>query len=227
MTSGATAALRINGRRLAPSLRDNSLPLAPTSQNRVDIAALRAADSDLDWILGHIDSPEAFLGLFSEAKPPSKSRRPLSRGMAPHRDALLANTVCEHVMPCALSPTWFPLYLALWLVIFLVPKKNGTGRLVVDARPVNSMQRAPPPMRLPRIHDAIAHILSFQFAAKTDGVSYFYQFPLHPTIRGFFKVRLAGTVRRAIYVLQMLRMPMGRSWRRLSLSGPRTSWFAG
>ena len=95
-----------------------------------------------------------------------------------------------------------------WCGTFLVAKKNGTGRFIVDARPINRAQAPPPDMGLPRMSAIIREVLRNDIAAKTDGVSYFYQFALAPGIRPYFKARLASG--RGRYTeLQLKRMPMG------------------
>ena len=192
---GATLRVRARGarRKLDTAIRDCTLPLAATTTNKIDLETLVADHPSLSEAFAYIMDPKAFESLFTEAEmPPTK--RPLSRGMMRHENDLVARydileaakwdegrKAAEHVLA---------VYFAVWITLFLVPKKNNTGRLIGDARSINRMQRRPGDMKLPRIHDMIRTILSMSHASKTDGVSYFYQFEMHPDIRPFFKAGL-------------------------------------
>jgi hypothetical protein len=196
-------------RKLISSQKENSLPLAPTTSNRIDVDKL-AADGLAD-VLAPIREVSAFEALFDDAAT-AKRLRPLSRDMFQHTRALIQNDVVEPVIIPLPSGRRRPVaerFLILtWCSTFLVRKKNGTGRFIVDARPINRAQKPPPDMGLPRIGTIIRDVLKHDLAAKTDGVSYFYQFPLAAAIRPYFKIRLARS--RGRYAnLQLKRMPMG------------------
>ena len=75
-------------------------------------------------------------------------------------------------------------------------------------------------MGLPRIHDVIKRILAANAAGKTDGVSYFYQFEMAPSIREHFTCRLGG-MRGEIRRMRFKRMPMG--WKFAPLIAQQTS----
>ncbi len=90
--------------------------------------------------------------------------RPRSKGMLSHLDDMLRYDLCDRrkgilVMNC-----------------FMVPKKTGEGRFILSGRPLNRIQSRPPPMEIPRIHDLIRQVLSWEYASQCDGTGYFYQF---------------------------------------------------
>jgi hypothetical protein len=204
-------------KKLKGSLRDNNLDLAPVTSNRVNQEKLMRDSPHLREVLAPLNSKEAFMALFN-APPPVRRRRPLSRGMLRHYNPLvkfdMVGPLDEEIGP--------GMYDDLWCPCFLVPKKNGQGRFISDCRPINQLQSRPPPMGLPRIHDVIRQVLSFDLAAKTDGVGYFYQFALHPSIRNFFKLRLGGQ-RGEVREARLNRMPMG--WARSPYTAQQVSNF--
>jgi hypothetical protein len=203
-------------RKLQPSARVFHLPLAATTTNLINLAALEADSPSLAEVLAPIRSRDAFRDLFLVAHPVPR-RRPLSRGMLQHETDLvdaydLAEPVRWDVSDVLtlhdVVDTALAVYFFVWISLFIVPKKNNLGRLISDARPVNALQRPPGEMGLPRIHDIIRYVLTLEQAAKCDGVSYFYQFGLDESVRPYFKVRIAGH-RGEIHELQLKRMPMG------------------
>jgi len=190
------------------STRDNDLPLASTTRNKISINKLSFDDAHMAEVLSHIDNPETFESLFEEKEKWGAPKRPISRGMEKHEEDLLRYDLIEKGFDGASTP---PATLAdmLYVGCFLVRKKNGTGRFIADCRPVNAKMRKPPPMGLPSLHQAIQTILSFDVAAKTDGVGYFNQFELHSEIRQrYFRMRLAGR-RGRISDVNLVRLPMG------------------
>jgi hypothetical protein len=205
-------------RKLESSERTNELVLAPTTTNAINLDTLTDDHPGLVEVLAPIRDPAAFLDLFLDGAAAPPRRRPLSRGMLRHEPDLKRFQIVEDYVPeLSVPATHAVMVAALWCVLFLTPKKTaGEGRLVIDARPVNRLQRKPGPMGLPKLHDLITHVLSFSHAAKCDGKSYFYQFVLHPAIRVFFKARLAAW-RGAVRAVQIVRMPMGWSF------SPRTA----
>jgi hypothetical protein len=216
-SDAAADLLRPGGRkRLLPTIPDNDLPLAETTTNLIDLQKLQQDDPGLSWILGYITDPCKFAEIIQPPDvAPEKRHRPLSRGMQRHSKKLSDYDIVE---PITCEEAWWlssPVGAALMTIlvctVFLVRKKNNTGRLIFDARRVNRRMTRPPPMELPRIHDVIRRILSWESAAQCDGVSYFYQFGLHRDIRPAFRARLAGG-RGTINEVQLRRMPMGWTW---------------
>jgi hypothetical protein len=72
----------------------------------------------------------------------------------------------------------------------MVPKKDGSGRLVLDGRPLNDLMVPPPPMAVERMPDIIRTILRMKKAFVLDATSFFYQIEIHPHIAPFFGVDL-------------------------------------
>jgi hypothetical protein len=202
---------RIGARKLTPAIRDNKLTLAPTSTNTINFETLVEDHPHLQDVLAPIREPTVFRALFKGGLEP-RTRRPLSRDMKAHHEALLEYDIAEPYAAPADPAVFHALAFVVWCVLFLVPKKAaGLGRLVVDAREVNRAQQRPGEMGLIRLHDLIRSVLSFSHAAKSDGCSYFYQFLLHPDIRPFFRSKLANW-RGSIIEVMLKRMPMGWSW---------------
>jgi hypothetical protein len=206
-------------RKLCPAERDNQLPLAATTSNLIDLDRLAGDCAELKETLSLIRDPEAFTSLFGSDTPEPRKHRPLSKMMLQHEADLLRYDVVEPFVPpedlllgqaFATNPALAILALTVWIVCFLVPKKDNTGRFIADARCINRSQKRPGSMGLPMIGAAIRQILSMEVAAKADGVGYFYQFGLHPHIRPFFKMRLCQGKGRYSHV-QLKRMPMGWS----------------
>ena len=69
---------------------------------------------------------------------------------------------------------------------FKVGKSAGLSRLVLDGTPINEVQPKPPSMELPKIHDILREVASFNCFASVDGTSYFYQFAVHEDIAKHF-----------------------------------------
>lgn len=203
--------LRAGGkkRKLDSAPHSNDLQLAPTSTNVIDLDLLVEDYPELGPVVAPIRDPIAFLDLFTDPDATPDTRRPLSRGMLSKNTDMCKYNIVEPLNLDA-APTLFQaLCVSLWCILFMVPKKLGLGRLVIDARPVNIRMKKPGNMGLPSLHGVIRTVLSFRFAAKADGRSYFYQFLLHPAIRPFFKARLANVARGFILAVQLVRMPMG------------------
>jgi hypothetical protein len=147
------------------------------------------------------EKAHAALAAEDAATPPVKLIiiRPISRGMFRQRQSLLAFDTAED------APDARQIYT---MKVFLTPKKNGKGRLVVDCRRLNDCMEAPGDMGLPVMGELIRKILGWNYAAQSDAVSYFYQFEVHPGIRDYFRVRLGGQ-RGYIAEMRMKRMAMG------------------
>ncbi|KAJ9439834.1 hypothetical protein DIPPA_21349 [Diplonema papillatum] len=131
-------------------------------------------------VLPMLVDPVAFAGLVDGA---AGGCRVPSRGMERHRDAMRSCGVASdaHVRP------------VFAMKAFTTPKKDGrTSRLVLDARPLNDAMYGPPSMDLPNIRDFINEVKRHRFAMQCDGVSYFYQFPIHASISRYFGIGMKG-----------------------------------
>ena len=77
--------------------------------------------------------------------------------------------------------------------IFKVPKSgNVDARLIGDARELNRLLPRPGDMHLPDIRTVLSKLLSYNFLHQLDAKSYFYQFPLHSTLRDILVTRCGG-----------------------------------
>lgn len=146
-----------------------------------------------------IHNPDRFTELF-EHELPHDHRLHLSRYMHRHLPLLHDWDVVEA------SGHW-----GLVMKFFCVDKKDGSLRLVVDARRLNELQRRPPKMKIPRIHDVIDYILNSDTVWTCDARSYFYAFEINGAIRHYFQGRFAGA-RGDYHLVQLRRLAMGWSY---------------
>ena len=80
----------------------------------------------------------------------------------------------------------------LFLLAFMVPKKDAYGRLVLDGRALNRAMRPPPKMEVLPIPEGINLNTAIEdYAYIYDAVSFFYQIPLHEAISLFFGIEFA------------------------------------
>ena len=96
---------------------------------------------------------------------------------------------------------------------FLVLKKNGLARFILNCRPINNVQQSPPDMRLPKVHDLFATLLEQPEGAciaTVDATSFFYQHRLCPDVARFFAFA-TNRQRGHPNFYTMDRMPMGWS----------------
>ncbi len=186
---------------------------ARTTTNLIDLAGLCRDSEAVGDRLKPIMQREAFIECFEDHALAERPKQPISRGMAHHAQAMRRQDIVGDISCASEVRQWTQVvrqaYLCNYIYIFLTPKKNGTGRLIGDARSVNRLQKEPPNIGLPKIHDFISNILSQNLTAKCDGEGYLYQFGLHPDIQPFFKARLAPGRRGAISQVMFKRMPMG------------------
>jgi hypothetical protein len=160
-------------RKLTTTTQDNSLPLAPTTTNLIDLAGLCRDSETVKDRLRPIMQLEAFIECFEDHALAERPKQPISRGMAHHAEAMRRQDIVGDISWACEVRQWTQVvrqaYLFNYIYIFLTPKKNGTGRLIGDARSVNRLQKEPPNMGLPKIHDLISNILARNLAAKCDG----------------------------------------------------------
>ena len=126
----------------------------------------------------------------------------ISRFMQQHTTTLKGSGVVEET-PRDFGTNYMP--------VFTVPKKNGTLRLIQDGRHLNRWFDKPPTMNLPRIHDVIDLLMKNEYFAQCDAKSFFYQIPLHESIRKYFGTILGGGRGELDYTV-MTKLPMGFSW---------------
>jgi hypothetical protein len=186
-------------KKLYGTTPNNNLMIAETTRNLIDLNALMRDSPELRQLLTLITDEGAFLQLFHSTGTGEDTRRPISRGMAKHRNRLRELDVLED---CGSDETGY------YMKLFLVEKKNGEGRIIGDARPLNEAQIEPPPMMLPDLHKLIAEILTAKHVALCDGKSFFYQFLFAPEIRKYFRVRL-GETRGDVFHMRLVRLCMG------------------
>ena len=89
--------------------------------------------------------------------------------------------------------------------VFAIPKPGKeVSRLIVNAAPLNRLQRRPPHFRMPQVEWVRATILSHHWAMRTDLRHCFYQFPLAAEVAAFFSFRVRGE---GYHIVR--RLPMG------------------
>eukprot|EP01060_Flectonema_neradi_P027883 TRINITY_DN3752_c0_g1_i1.p1 TRINITY_DN3752_c0_g1~~TRINITY_DN3752_c0_g1_i1.p1 ORF type:complete len:848 (+),score=32.91 TRINITY_DN3752_c0_g1_i1:2262-4805(+) len=157
------------------------------TSSRLNLNVLETMDDSgiLEGVLSLITNRASFNSTFLPGSSNSlrhpRTRRGTSRRMRHHADTLEKwniITKCNHV--------------EVVLPLFTVPKSNGLLRPVVDGRKLNVLQEKPPSMKLPTIQEVITFITKNRWFMQYDGRSWFYQFEIHPEIRGFFGLHLAG-----------------------------------
>lgn len=127
--------------------------------------------------------------------------RKISRQMCRHINQLM--NVME---PAAAAP-----YQQV-LALFAVAKKNGKGRLIQNAKPVNALFCKAPKMEVPLLSEYIRTVLASSYAGTADAVCYFYQLPLPQEYRPMFAAKVPRGKRGGFDVLQMCALPMGWAW---------------
>ena len=112
-----------------------------------------------------------------------------------HFNNIITELVANNVLRKIISSKWaFP--------SFLVPKKNGTFRLVSDFRRLNKLL-ADAPYPLPQIKDVLQRRASFTFVSVIDITSQFYHFNLDNASRSLCVITTP------FGLFQYLRLPMG------------------
>ena len=87
-------------------------------------------------------------------------KRPLSRAVAHVRFDLLKYDIIE---PCD------PADIVEYISLFLVEKKDETGRLVGDGRSVNAASLRPPRMPIMTIRQFLCKMAKYRFVGQSDG----------------------------------------------------------
>jgi len=182
------------------------------TSNRIDKEALYQMAPKYLTPLRRIMSEEDFLSAVLDREGLRKIHKKVSRYMINHEGTLCSMGILEKVNEINKNAIFMPL--------FTVPKKTGELRLIQDARDLNDLFARPERMDLPTIHEVIRKILSAEYVAQSDAVSYFYQFGLAEGVKKFFSARLAGA-RGITSDFQMVSMPMG--WSHAPLIAQRCS----
>lgn len=171
----------------------------------IDYAALTSlpeADEELKLyvrMLTDISVFETEMSKLPEQGPPG-IRRGTSRFMARHKENLERWRVVRETMHVRAITNYFT-----------VSKKNGTLRLVVDARKINALMRRVPKMELPVLNEVLLLLLCSKYFITVDGTSYFYQFHISEKVGELFCANLAGA-RGEFTTVALTRMPMGWNW---------------
>eukprot|EP01059_Diplonema_ambulator_P029743 TRINITY_DN494_c0_g1_i11.p1 TRINITY_DN494_c0_g1~~TRINITY_DN494_c0_g1_i11.p1 ORF type:complete len:676 (+),score=72.51 TRINITY_DN494_c0_g1_i11:114-2141(+) len=198
--------LRVDG--ASPPSRKAAGVIAPITTQRLDLDKLVSLDREglLTDILDVIRDERCFLKALRDdascdLRKPSMSRS-TSRHMLEHLPSLVSYGVFREVAPS--TPK-------VILPAFTVTKKSGGLRLVCDGRKLNRIMRPPPKMLLPPLHDVINRFLSSNFVIHCDARSWFYQFPLAPSVQKYFGSRLSAA-RGEHKTVTLQSMCMGWSW---------------
>ena len=163
--------------------------IAQICTSRIDLKALIDLDTtgELGEVLPFITDPHAFRKLFIPgALDRISSERQFSTSISKH----LLHNLPDLEKFGVLERT--PVHASVVMPTFKVDKRSGGKRFVADGRKLNSLMSKPPQMKLPFITDVIQRILSSKWVCMGDGRSWFYQFELHPEIRKYFGVNVAG-----------------------------------
>ena len=182
-----------------PRVFRNAGNLAAITKNRLRLESILRMEPSK----GYLDPLRVIMSRRTFKKQLAGTWRPcqkVSRYMLQHADFMQECGVVEPAGPEASN-----------MPVFTTPKKDLDLRLIQDGRWNNDHFAKPPEMFLPKIHDVIVQVLSSAYVADADGVSYFYQIPLHEGVRDYFGCRLAGG-RGLFRQMRFCSLPMGFSW---------------
>jgi len=166
------------------------------------LTSLPEADDELRHYVSMLQNVKVFeseMAKLPEQGPPG-IRRGTSRHMSRHQEKLLKWKVVRETRHVRAITNFFT-----------VAKKNGTLRLVVDARKINNLMRRIPKMDLPTVQEVLMLLMGSKYYITVDGTSYFYQWHIAPEVGEFFCANLAGA-RGTFTTVALTRMPMGWSW---------------
>ena len=178
--------------------------IADICRSFIDLERLRELDTagELTGILDIITDKEVFQqcflpGALSTIEADRSFRLNISKHMKGYLEALKDFQVLEEADSAKVV-----------LHGFTVEKSSGGLRFVLDGRRLNGCMVHPPDMLLPRITEVVEQVVRADWAVLTDGLSWFYQFPVHPYIRDFFGVNL-GKARGDFTCTRMKALCMG------------------
>jgi len=166
------------------------------------VRELPETDDELKHYLDMLQDIKAFeseMTKLPEQAPPG-IRRGTSRNMSRHKEKLLRWQVVREARHIRAITNYFT-----------VVKKNGTLRLVVDARKINALMKRVPKMDLPTIQEVLLLLMTNKYFIVVDGRSYFYQFRISDEVGEFFCANLAAE-RGPFTTVALTRMPMGWNW---------------
>jgi hypothetical protein len=183
-----------------------ALKLGPIADHRLSLPGLRSLDPDgaLNGVLDIIESEEATKKLLK----------------ANYRDHLSVKRVSYNMEHCAVPLQKVGVAEALppgasihhSLTAFLVPKKDGTGRFVIDASSLSKVFETPAKMGIEALHLMIRRILRWKTARTYDAVSMFYQFAINKFLSSFFVFLLGGKRGKYHVAMRLLVLCMGWNW---------------
>eukprot|EP00760_Papus_ankaliazontas_P015915 PhM_4_TR16744/c1_g1_i13/m.79412 len=206
--------------RLSPPRAPCRLPLGAVSASRLNLGALSMLgplSRDLCDALAWITTPRVADIVRSSpdlVETKTSTSRHVSRYLLTEmRDTLVPQGVFS---PCAVTD------LSITVPLFKVEKAGGeTSRLIGDCRALNSLLPRPGNMGLPSIDDVLRELLGCRVLHQLDAKSYFYQFPVHESLRAVLVSRV-GDVRGKFSHFCWNVMAMGLKF--APLVAQRTSW---
>ena len=159
--------------------------LANVPSSRINIQetkalAMEEGDEQAANLIGVLDGTTCILSEEGRKNLRRARIRKLSRYMTQHEEKMLQQGILERGPAVAYLP------------LFTTEKKSGKLRLILNAKAVNKYLLPTPVMPIPHINDVIQEVLSANFATQADGSAYFYQMPMHDSLKELFGVRLAG-----------------------------------
>ena len=162
--------------------------IANISKNRLNLEALTCLDTEnlVSPLLQIITDKAVFLSYVKEEHRGfvvSSLNRGTSRHLLHHLQALEGFGVLHRV---DFRPK-------VVLKAFVVPKKSGGQRFVVDGRKLNRIMNPPPQMHLDHITTIIDRVAHANYVVLADATSWFYQFLISPDLHTFFGVNVAGS----------------------------------
>ena len=157
---------------------------------------------------------------FKEGKPPPLSKQPVE--MKPKRDQhdLISPAIQELIQKEALEVVEDPSSPGWYSRIFMVPKSSGGLRTVIDLSRLNRFL-AVPKFRMTKFSEVTAALSQGQWAASIDLKDAYFQVPIHPRARKFFRIAWQGKV------YQFRALPFGLSpapWLFTELVRPLVAW---
>lgn len=185
-------------RKIRPSRQACTAPLAPITENRINLEALRqlptppSPDTIDAWeMLSGYKIRNCLLSAERDEGPPSRKVGHDDVDRLLEWDVMRPNRFVEWYHP-----------------VFKVPKGDNEARLIVDCRSLNRQLPKPGPMGLPALHEVLDGLLQQEWLAQLDGRSYFYQFPLDDDAQKLFGMKI-GPQRGRFEFYAMTVLPMG------------------
>jgi hypothetical protein len=200
MSSAGGAMIQVNDRWIRPRRRMTDLPLGEITSTRLNLHRI--------WDLASEVQRVRLQTWWEPLWAPWEWAR-VSEPHGPTRISHLARD--KEVLKCGIFDPLIGPVRTRMLRVFVVPKSDNTGRLVVDCRPVNSVLPKPPKMHMENVRSILLDILACRYVCQLDAKSYFYQFPLGHAAQEVLVSGIGG--RRGDYQkVAWNALPMGFSW---------------